>query len=745
MSHQRSTQSRSQDRGARRGRLQPRLLAPRSSRSRSPASWPRRWTPTGPRRCRRSTSRTSTRSASRARTTSGSRATSARSRRSCPAYLLEHARRHDYALLTRPEVTLETDDRLRLGEFGIQTAARQAARPPGRAAVAGRGRATRWSTRLRAEAEEEPRSRGAPAGRDPRDRLARRPPLRARGPDASLGRSRECDCVFRDPNVSRRHAELRRGSTGDWQIVDLGSTNGVKVNGRRVDTSRLSPGDDVTLGHDAVRVRHRAIAQPAARSSVEADPVAVALKFGFLAVLYLFLFWVARSALKELRGDDARRRPRRPGFTPCRRQRREPAPTRGWSSVTGGGLDAGRALRPLRRRDDRPLGRGRRADRGPLRVADPLPRLLSRRHLLRRGHELDQRDLPERRPARRRGRRCSDMDEIQIGDTEFRFELEDRPGSADAAGRRAGTPTDTGRQRQANEDASSRARRCSRSPTAWAARRPARSPRRSPPRRSRRPTPATRPRSTTCARRRGRQRADPRARPGGRLALGDGDDADRGPDPRRRDQLRPRRRQPRLRLPRRRAQAADQRPLARRGAAPPGPAHRRPGRGAPAALDHHPRAGPRARRRGRHDDLSGARPATSSCSAPTGSRRCSRRGADRADPRAAHEPRLGRRRGWSTRPTSAAAATTSPSSCSGSRTRREVAAREQATLIGARGRGGGPDRRRVAPRAPARAGAAAAAPRRRGRRWPRRLARRPGRPADRRRARRRRLVRRRQV
>src|SRR4051812_50206251 len=36
-------------------------------------------------------------------------------------HLLEHARRHDYALLTRPEVKLETDERLRLGEVGIQT------------------------------------------------------------------------------------------------------------------------------------------------------------------------------------------------------------------------------------------------------------------------------------------------------------------------------------------------------------------------------------------------------------------------------------------------------------------------------------------------------------------------------------------------------------------------------------------------------------------------------------------------
>ena len=68
------------------------------------------------------------------------------------------------------------------------------------------------------------------------------------GPTRSLGRSRECDCVIDDHNVSRRHAELRRSSSGDWQIVDLGSTNGVKVNGRRIDTSRLSPGDEVSLG-----------------------------------------------------------------------------------------------------------------------------------------------------------------------------------------------------------------------------------------------------------------------------------------------------------------------------------------------------------------------------------------------------------------------------------------------------------------------------------------------------------------
>ena len=68
------------------------------------------------------------------------------------------------------------------------------------------------------------------------------------GPRATIGRAKDAACVLRDPNVSRHHAELRRTSTGDWTIADLGSTNGIKVNGRRVSSTRLGPGDEVTLG-----------------------------------------------------------------------------------------------------------------------------------------------------------------------------------------------------------------------------------------------------------------------------------------------------------------------------------------------------------------------------------------------------------------------------------------------------------------------------------------------------------------
>jgi len=164
-------------------------------------------------------------------------------------YLLEHARQESFALSTRPQVEFHTDDRLDLGEFGIQA---QLLAPP--------------------EEEQQPDAPAAPAPSagdfghtmvySP-DREARRldPALDRRqallvgegrrnvlgGNRVVVGRSREADIVLADPNVSRRHAELRRDESG-WQVVDLGSTNGIKVNGRRVDQAGLSPGDQITIG-----------------------------------------------------------------------------------------------------------------------------------------------------------------------------------------------------------------------------------------------------------------------------------------------------------------------------------------------------------------------------------------------------------------------------------------------------------------------------------------------------------------
>lgn len=165
------------------------------------------------------------------------------------AYLLEHARRQDYALLTRPEVLIDVDDRLRLGEFGIQP---RLVKPPARQGESGeqgqQGHTMVYSAPAPKQQRKEKRDRTAPLTKTRAIVSLGGKRYVLDGPVASLGRSRECDCVLDDPNISRRHAELRQASNGDWAIRDLGSTNGVKINGRRVDSARLAPGDEVTLG-----------------------------------------------------------------------------------------------------------------------------------------------------------------------------------------------------------------------------------------------------------------------------------------------------------------------------------------------------------------------------------------------------------------------------------------------------------------------------------------------------------------
>jgi hypothetical protein len=64
----------------------------------------------------------------------------------------------------------------------------------------------------------------------------------------TIGRHPDCNLVLADPNVSRNHAEIR--PQGDrYAVVDLGSTNGSRVNGVRVDTQVLEDGDELMFGN----------------------------------------------------------------------------------------------------------------------------------------------------------------------------------------------------------------------------------------------------------------------------------------------------------------------------------------------------------------------------------------------------------------------------------------------------------------------------------------------------------------
>jgi hypothetical protein len=159
-------------------------------------------------------------------------------------YLLEHARRERLALLTPPEIAFRTDERLRLGEFGIQARLVQphddlASEP----SQGEEGHTMVYSTSSRlSEPLREPNVRRGTA----RLRIGGRTEVLGSG-GAVLGRSRDCDVVLDDRSVSRRHAELVRHGDG-FLLRDLDSTNGSAVNGKRIREAAVQPGDDITVG-----------------------------------------------------------------------------------------------------------------------------------------------------------------------------------------------------------------------------------------------------------------------------------------------------------------------------------------------------------------------------------------------------------------------------------------------------------------------------------------------------------------
>lgn len=68
----------------------------------------------------------------------------------------------------------------------------------------------------------------------------------------TIGRMPGSTIVLTDPNASRRHAEIRPMGSG-YVLVDLGSTNGSRVNGSRVDNHHLADGDTLSFGNTVIR------------------------------------------------------------------------------------------------------------------------------------------------------------------------------------------------------------------------------------------------------------------------------------------------------------------------------------------------------------------------------------------------------------------------------------------------------------------------------------------------------------
>lgn len=152
------------------------------------------------------------------------------------AYLLEHARSEGLALVSHPRIELRTDRRLALGVCGIE------------ANLVGGDRPAESPERAPRRAAAAVQVGGAPhyPGQAFLTVEGTRTPIGPQG--LMIGRSPDADVVLASTEVSRRHAEVVPDDAG-WILVDLGSTNGVRLNGRRVGVpTLLTDGDVIEIG-----------------------------------------------------------------------------------------------------------------------------------------------------------------------------------------------------------------------------------------------------------------------------------------------------------------------------------------------------------------------------------------------------------------------------------------------------------------------------------------------------------------
>jgi FHA domain-containing protein len=152
------------------------------------------------------------------------------------------------------------------------------------------------------------------------------------------------------------------------------------------------------------------------------EPISVALQFGFLAVLYLFLLWVARSAYRELRTTTAPA-PEATGIHPIGPGGRAAATDAWLVAVTGGGIDAGERFDLF---GGISIGRSSDAD---VRIEDRFASGVHAR-IYSRGANYYVEDMNSTNGTFLNGGRLhgeaklNDLDEVKIGNTEFRFELD---------------------------------------------------------------------------------------------------------------------------------------------------------------------------------------------------------------------------------------------------------------------------------------------------------------------------------
>ena len=97
------------------------------------------------------------------------------------------------------------------------------------------------------------------------------------GDSIEIGKLSRCDLKLEDSNVSRRHARIEIDKDGKVHVIDLGSTNGTRLNGMRINKAALNDGDQLEIGMIRIRVRFGSDGQsigatgPSARTAISRD------------------------------------------------------------------------------------------------------------------------------------------------------------------------------------------------------------------------------------------------------------------------------------------------------------------------------------------------------------------------------------------------------------------------------------------------------------------------------------------
>src|SRR5579871_952695 len=87
-----------------------------------------------------------------------------------------------------------------------------------------------------------------------------------------VGRSESCDIALRFPNVSSRHCELELVD-GYWLVRDLGSSNGTKVNGVRVRSKWVLPGDELAVAKHRFKIDYNVAPNAAPPPPIDEEEV----------------------------------------------------------------------------------------------------------------------------------------------------------------------------------------------------------------------------------------------------------------------------------------------------------------------------------------------------------------------------------------------------------------------------------------------------------------------------------------